>query len=52
MEGIYYSDLDLGQAFAKSYDYNPFNFMTTFIGDPTFNPNPEYKLEGELPWKY
>jgi len=41
---IYYSNLDLGNAFARSY-YSP---QVIFLGDPTFNLNSQYKLKEEL----
>ena len=42
------NNLDIGTAFAASYNYDIFMFMTTLLGDPTFNPEPDYKFEEEV----
>ena len=50
MKGIYTEGLTLGQSFSKSYIYDPSTFMTTLLGDPTFDLNPENLLE-ESTWQ-
>ncbi|MCD6558124.1 MAG: hypothetical protein J7K31_03795 [Candidatus Aenigmarchaeota archaeon] len=52
MVGIYKEDMSLGEAFAKSYVYDEYKYMTTLLGDPTLDLNPTYNLKEELPWRY
>jgi len=44
LNGIYYSDKDLGNAFKDSYVNDIFQAMVILIGDPTFRISPEKRL--------
>jgi len=50
IDGIFKEGLTLGMAFAKAFNPNRLRYMTTMLGDPVLDPNPPYKLKGELPW--
>jgi len=50
LEGIYKENLTIGNSFTKSYRNDMENYMTTLTGDPTLNINPQYNLDGDLPW--
>jgi hypothetical protein len=49
VNGIFYDNIPIGSALAKSYIYNDMRYMTTMIGDPTLNVRPPYLLTEKLP---
>ena len=51
MNGIYYKNFTLGQAFSKGFVYDSSKFQTTLIGDPTLHLNPPRLLNHELKYK-
>jgi len=48
MNGVYYNDLTLGEAFAKSYINERYKYMIMLLGDPTLDINPPKLLNKRL----
>jgi len=48
VNGIYYDNLTLGQAFSKSFEYNYYRYMTMILGDPTLNINAQPEIISPL----
>jgi len=55
MNGLYYDELTVGEAFMNAYDYysagsweEKYRYMTMLSGDPTFRVNPPNLLSSEL----
>src|SRR3989338_6741148 len=44
LNGIYYKNMTMGQAYQDGFEYEAYKYQTTLIGDPTFHFNPKYLL--------
>ncbi len=48
LNGIYFQNKPIGQAFAEGYMAGRYRWMTLLLADPTFTPTPEFNLNGNL----
>tara|TARA_B100000315_G_C14106148_1_gene376042 strand:+ start:98 stop:307 length:210 start_codon:yes stop_codon:yes gene_type:complete len=48
MNNVYIDNLAIGEAFRDAYVSSNYRYMTTILGDPTLELNPQYMLSEPL----